>query len=96
MQFLSDFIALHNKFYSLQPIRLCNGCAILQKEERKSLIFNDLRSSFYKIAQPLHKYGNDAIYELQKFLYVDNSKFRFIFQKAVYSALILKNRNSNK
>jgi len=44
VQFLSDFIALHNKFYSLQPIRLCNGCAILQKEERKSLKINDLRS----------------------------------------------------
>lgn len=34
------------------------------------------------------------VYELPKFLYVHNSRFRFIFQKAVYSALILKNRNS--
>jgi hypothetical protein len=30
------------------------------------------------------------VYELPKFLYVHNSRFRFIFQKAVYSALILK------
>ena len=32
--------------------------------------------------------------DIPKFLYVHNSRFRFIFQKAVYSALILKNRNS--
>ena len=43
VQFFSDSTSLHNKFSTMQSIRLCNGCAICSNQKRKPLISNDLR-----------------------------------------------------